>query len=67
MENIIWLILFFLWLPLLWGHWKKWKWFCELAGRRKKKYKKLYRKLSINVIWTSIVCVECFVLALVTK
>lgn len=34
MENIIWLMLFFLHLPLLSVRWKKWKCFSELAGER---------------------------------
>ena len=67
MENIIWLILFFLWLPLLWGHWKKWKWFCDMAGTRKKKYKKLYRNLAMKVVMAIIVCVECLIMAIVRK
>ena len=67
MEHIIWLLLFFLHLPLLSVHWKKWKCFSELAGERKKKYKKLYRKLLMNVDWTSIVCIECLILSIVHK
>lgn len=67
MENIIWLILFFLWLPLLWTYWKKWKWFCDMAGIRKKKYNKLHRNLLIRVVMTSIMSIECLILAIVRK
>lgn len=67
MENIIWMILFFLWLPLLWVHWKKWKWFSNMAGIRKKKYNKLHRNLLIRVVVTSIMSIECLILAMVCK
>ena len=67
MEHIIWLLVFLLCLPLLRVHWKKWKWFRELAGNRKKKYKKLYRKILINVVWILIVCIECLILSIVHK